>query len=552
MQKSHEKLRVTRDGAKTLLRHVTILSFAALLLSACGGGANEETDPSSTAQDEGSGASAKILATTSQGEGISFCYAISNTTKTNYTYYRFYVKENGEVIRGINVQIDGKIYTPGSAGRVEVALNRSSSGTAALYRNRIFNSLKKITYGEDPTANYCSGSFTDGSLSKTEAQRKYGANFVDNSAKLYISPTDDSLKNDPIAGQGARFTINASNADSFTWDFGDESSIEGPDKVTHVYAKSGSYTVSVIAKKANTYVSTTTRTVKVLDPLSPRKLASTGPLANYVSISLSSSFIQVGDLVTVTAGGWTEGSLTSYLKGYLNTWGVKVDNTLESSVAGFPDQSFTFRPTKSGMHSVVGCKDTSSCFAVESVYVYPKGYKPQAPTASSDYAQRMIWLHNEARDNVSPAAKVRLYNMTWNQSLAEVAQQWANLCPGGHNSGRSAMIPGLSGENIIFTSRYYSNDLELAESGMSAFLNEGKYYHIADNTCDTNEICGHYKQVVAEQALEFGCSTPAACAKFNTDENSLAGVKNMTNGKVMVCNYRSGILSSSRPYITAD
>ncbi len=78
----------------------------------------------------------------------------------------------------------------------------------------------------------------------------------------------------------------------------------------------------------------------------------------------------------------------------------------------------------------------------------------------------------------------------WNTELAQVAQNYAELCIFGHNSDRSIQSPSFSyiGENIAITTAS-GNYTNLVRN----WYDEVQNYNYATNQC--NGVCGHYTQV---------------------------------------------------------
>lgn len=86
--------------------------------------------------------------------------------------------------------------------------------------------------------------------------------------------------------------------------------------------------------------------------------------------------------------------------------------------------------------------------------------------------------------------------VTWNQTLADAAQTWANKCVFQHSGGSL----GPWGENLAAG----TGDYPIA-SGILAWTNEVTEYDPA------NPVASHFTQVVWKSTTQIGCAV-AACA----------------------------------------
>ena len=156
---------------------------------------------------------------------------------------------------------------------------------------------------------------------------------------------------------------------------------------------------------------------------------------------------------------------------------------------------------------------------------------PPSSTPVSVSPSDYLAAHNAVRANVSPPATPPLTPFTWNQEMANVAQNWANQCILGHNAER-----GPVGENLYVTS---ASPTALAEQAVQAWASEAPNYDLATNTC-TNGTCGHYTQLVWNSTTQLGCGA-ASCP----------GIENFSGqtGTITVCNYHQrGNFNNLRPY----
>jgi hypothetical protein len=133
--------------------------------------------------------------------------------------------------------------------------------------------------------------------------------------------------------------------------------------------------------------------------------------------------------------------------------------------------------------------------------------------------------HNFVRANAKPAPALPLPPLTWNAALAVTAQAWANQCKWQHNPDRSLGHPYYVGENMAASSTMLTVD-----QVTDMWASEVAFYHYDTNTCDANQMCGHYTQLVWSTTLEVGCGL-ASCP-------SIGGLG--WGGLVWVCDYGPG------------
>jgi len=106
--------------------------------------------------------------------------------------------------------------------------------------------------------------------------------------------------------------------------------------------------------------------------------------------------------------------------------------------------------------------------------------------------------HNAVRATATPTPDPALESLCWSQSVAAVAQSWADNCTWQHNPGR-----GFLGENIFAGSgNWLSNG---ALSAVELWAAEDEFYDYASNSCEPGEVCGHYTQIVWRTSENLGC-----------------------------------------------
>ena len=107
---------------------------------------------------------------------------------------------------------------------------------------------------------------------------------------------------------------------------------------------------------------------------------------------------------------------------------------------------------------------------------------------------------------VRTAVGVGIAPLFWDERLAASAQAWADQCVDGgsgfigHNPNRSVGFPYYVGENI-----YASTGVLDPLAVVNGWASESQYYHHDTNTCDPNQSCGHYTQVIWSTSVHLGC-----------------------------------------------
>ena len=90
------------------------------------------------------------------------------------------------------------------------------------------------------------------------------------------------------------------------------------------------------------------------------------------------------------------------------------------------------------------------------------------------------------------------YTMSWDEALAASAQKYADILA---RSGEFEHSRGEGyGENL-----YAASHISSYTDAINTWYEEKKYYHYADNSCTAGEQCGHYTQLVWQNASKFGC-----------------------------------------------
>jgi len=119
-------------------------------------------------------------------------------------------------------------------------------------------------------------------------------------------------------------------------------------------------------------------------------------------------------------------------------------------------------------------------------------------------------FHNQIRAMVDTTgiAGGALPPLSWDDSLAATAAAWVAKCTDtdhdglvDHNEGRSTGHPWYVGENI-----YASSGTASAHDAVFAWADEVAHFHYDTNSCDANQACGHYTQVVWRASENVGCA----------------------------------------------
>ncbi|XP_045203798.2 cysteine-rich venom protein TEL1-like [Mercenaria mercenaria] len=140
--------------------------------------------------------------------------------------------------------------------------------------------------------------------------------------------------------------------------------------------------------------------------------------------------------------------------------------------------------------------------------------KPASPDATnlgvSEADKKLIVeMHNKARKEVQPKA-ADMAKMSWDDSIANIAQRWVQTCVWGHdgNSARKDIGRYAAGQNMA------SNQANW-ESAVQGWIDEKQDWTFANITHDgsmTNVM--HYTQVIWANSFKIGCGY-AKCSGTN-------------------------------------
>uniref|UniRef100_A0A8C2YWH4 SCP domain-containing protein n=1 Tax=Cyclopterus lumpus TaxID=8103 RepID=A0A8C2YWH4_CYCLU len=136
---------------------------------------------------------------------------------------------------------------------------------------------------------------------------------------------------------------------------------------------------------------------------------------------------------------------------------------------------------------------------------------------SEEQEELLVELHNHYRGQVSPSASAML-PLRWDPSLKLIAEGYAAKCIWNHN-------PELedTGENLFVG----TGSLDLREALEKWFL-EHLDYDFQNNSCDEDQMCGHYTQMVWADTHRVGCAFHLC--------NNMKGLE-WERVSFLVCNY---------------
>ena len=142
------------------------------------------------------------------------------------------------------------------------------------------------------------------------------------------------------------------------------------------------------------------------------------------------------------------------------------------------------------------CASTATCTngACVNNPTSPTPSRSPQPPSSGNSLQSMrdtiLSAHNNLRANVEPPAQTPLTPLVYSSVLESAAQGWVSACNFYHSS------LGY-GENLYAGSGDRTGDMvSLMNSVASSWESEKANYDVITNTCATNQVCGHYKQMV--------------------------------------------------------
>ncbi|XP_062578942.1 glioma pathogenesis-related protein 1-like [Saccostrea cucullata] len=180
-----------------------------------------------------------------------------------------------------------------------------------------------------------------------------------------------------------------------------------------------------------------------------------------------------------------------------------------------------------------------------------KPYSSSTASRLSEAQKRQIVdLHNKIRRSVTPSA-ANMKKMSWDTTLEQMAQKYAETCSGTHNADRHkrkwANFRNI-GENIHHTWDWVAEYEDGVLVQKTLPLNISKVLHRwwgeknkydYRNPYGCPKGCGHYIQMVKDVSFAIGCGT-SLC-------ETVKG-RNYKNAHIFVCNYGDGYNESMEPY----
>ncbi|KFK42513.1 hypothetical protein AALP_AA1G003600 [Arabis alpina] len=108
-------------------------------------------------------------------------------------------------------------------------------------------------------------------------------------------------------------------------------------------------------------------------------------------------------------------------------------------------------------------------------------------------SRQFLFAHNLVR------ARVGEPPLEWDGRLAAYARGWANQRVG---DCRLLHSNGAFGENIFWagSNKWRPSDL------VKVWADENRFYDVKSNTCQPQEMCGHYTQMVWRDSTKVGCA----------------------------------------------
>ncbi|NUN16006.1 MAG: hypothetical protein HUU55_20455 [Myxococcales bacterium] len=159
-------------------------------------------------------------------------------------------------------------------------------------------------------------------------------------------------------------------------------------------------------------------------------------------------------------------------------------------------------------------------------------FDPKLSAGEPTLLQGMTLAHNLLR------AEVGAPPVTWNPTLAELAQGWANQCVAQYDSARTTKWKQATGAKTPFVGQlFYVTDVDSVppaiSSPFSAWTAGQQDYTWISNQCASGQNCGHYTQVIWATTTYLGCGIKK-CAQLQ-----LGGIT-WTGAYIVVCNYAVG------------
>ncbi|GAA5829910.1 hypothetical protein JCM11251_007929 [Rhodosporidiobolus azoricus] len=141
-----------------------------------------------------------------------------------------------------------------------------------------------------------------------------------------------------------------------------------------------------------------------------------------------------------------------------------------------------------------------------------------APKSDDPFIQECLTSHNDFR------AKHHVDPLTWNETLADAASRWIDVCEWKHSEG--SLIPGGYGENLFGVAPVKEDAPPDAAGGIAGWNDEVKMYVFEPPMGFTHET-GHFTQTVWKGTTQVGCAMRPCKGLFQSGEF----------GNYLVCEY---------------
>ncbi len=170
----------------------------------------------------------------------------------------------------------------------------------------------------------------------------------------------------------------------------------------------------------------------------------------------------------------------------------------------------------------------------------------QRSHAQSDFADTILKIHNDERAAVGSPA------LTWSDSLAADAKSWADHLvtlnqgkPIDKLTNSDLVHSTVPGENLHQSGEWGTNPISppSTKSLVQGWIDEKKNWNggTYPSGCASNEVCGHYTQMVWNDTKKVGCATATSNGKASNGDPGQA--------VYLVCRYSpQGNYNGESPY----
>jgi len=172
--------------------------------------------------------------------------------------------------------------------------------------------------------------------------------------------------------------------------------------------------------------------------------------------------------------------------------------------------------------------------------------------AGSIPSEEGVSAHNAVRAKANqgqyagqPIPNPQLKELSWDNNLAESAQQYANQCVWQHSTNRVN-----TGENLYVQASSSAGTQTSISQAVDSWAGEYQFYDFGSTTCQAGEMCGHYTQIVWRDSLQVGCAV-ASCNPIVSPDGTPLFPSEFPFSNFIVCQYGpAGNLTGLQPYDT--